>query len=52
MKFIVDKEARDALQGLCDIALKSGGIQNLSAVQIILASIQEEDPPPVKQEAN
>ena len=52
MKFIVDKEAKKALQDLCDIALKTRGIQNLSAVQIILASIQEEDPPPVKQEAN
>jgi len=45
MKFIVDKEAKEALQDLCDIALKTRGIQNLSAVQIILASIQEEEPP-------
>jgi len=41
MKFTVDSEAKKALQDLCDIALKTGGIQNLVAVQVILSNVQD-----------
>jgi len=35
-----DKEGKDILVQLCDIALKTGGLQNMNAVQGILNSIQ------------
>jgi hypothetical protein len=41
MKFIVDEEAKEALQRLCDLALKTGGMQNLPTVQIILSSMTD-----------
>ena len=35
-----DKEARIAIEQLCDIALKAGGIQNLNGVGKVLDSIK------------
>ena len=35
-----DKEGKDILVQLCDIALKTGGLHNMNAVQGILNSIQ------------
>jgi hypothetical protein len=36
-----DKEAIQAIQQLCDIALKAGGIQNLQGIQAVLAGVSE-----------
>lgn len=36
----VDKEGRNAIQQLVDIALKQGGIQNLNPANLILGSIK------------
>ena len=46
MRLIVDKEARQVIEGMCDISLKAGGLQNLRAVSQILANIEDfvEDP--------
>ncbi len=41
MKIIADKEGIQAIQQLCDIALKQGGLQNLQGIQVILGSIEE-----------
>lgn len=41
MKFIVDKEAKQALTQLCDMALKQGGLQNLQAIQAVLTSVED-----------
>lgn len=38
-----DKEAADAIKQLCDIALRSGGIQNMEGVIAILRSIKLEE---------
>lgn len=39
MKISVDKEGQIAIQELCDVALKSGGMANLPRVGQILASV-------------
>jgi len=39
MVFNVDKEGYEALNQLCDIALKVNGLQIMQAIQIILGSI-------------
>jgi len=41
MKIIVDKEGKEAVMQLCDIALKQGGINILTGIQNILSSIEE-----------
>jgi hypothetical protein len=38
MKLIVDAEGYKAIQGLCDIALRYGGLANMQAVNTILCS--------------
>lgn len=40
MKIKVDKKGQEAIQQLCDIALKSGGIQNLNGINTILVSME------------
>ncbi len=40
MEIKADEEARIAITQLCDIALKSGGLQNYKAIGGILASIK------------
>ena len=35
-----DKEGQTQIQALCDIALKSGGLQNLPYINRILASVK------------
>ena len=45
MYIVADKEAKEAIRLLCDIALKVGGVENLEGVKAILDSVQlEEDP--------
>jgi|GEM_PF-3314315 len=46
MKIIVDEEGRQAINGLVDAALRVGGIQNLNAANLILASMQGGEPKP------
>lgn len=41
MKFIVDKEAQEALLQLCDIALKQGGLGNFNSIQKVIESVEE-----------
>jgi len=36
-----DKEAVEAIKQLCDIALKTGGLQNMQGIQVVLGSISE-----------
>ena len=49
----VDQEGRSAIQQLCDIALKSAGVQNLNPVNTILRSVMLLPiPEDVKQETN
>ena len=36
MKIVVDKEGRDVITRLCDVALKVGGVQNLKTVVDVL----------------
>ncbi|KKN54811.1 hypothetical protein LCGC14_0588650 [marine sediment metagenome] len=43
----VDQEANEAIQSLCDVALKIGGIKNLKSVTQTLAAIK---PLPRKEE--
>lgn len=43
MEIVVDKEGREAVMQLLDVALKTGGIQNLPAIQIILNAIKDKD---------
>jgi hypothetical protein len=47
-----NKEGREAIEKLCDVALKAGGINNLQAVLEILqkAQIKEIDVPSAKKE--
>ena len=35
----VDKEAKEIIVGLCDIALKAGGLNNYKAVGVVLNSM-------------
>jgi hypothetical protein len=37
----VDQDGNNAIVKLCDVALKTGGIQNLEAINIILKSLEE-----------
>ena len=43
MVILVDKEALSVMNQLCDIALKSGGIQNLDGVNRILGCVKVDD---------
>lgn len=45
MKIIVDQEARVMIEQLCDIALKAGGIQNLTGVNHLLKFLEEHKKP-------
>ena len=44
MNIAVDKEGRRIIEQLCDIALKTAGIQNLAAVTQILQSLKDDGP--------
>jgi len=37
----VDQEGREAIQQLCDVALRVNGITNLEGVNIILRAVEE-----------
>ncbi len=50
MKISVDKEGAQVIQGLCDIALKSLGIQGLKDVTRILESVRVDEEPADKSE--
>lgn len=41
MKIQVDKEGREAVEQLCDIALKAGGTQNLNGIVAILKAVTD-----------
>ena len=41
MKIRADEKGIQAIQQLCDVALKQGGLSNLQGVQAILSSVQE-----------
>ena len=41
MKIIVDKQGKDAIMQLLDIAPKQGGLQNFNAVNVIKNSIED-----------
>jgi len=41
MKIIVDKEGRSMIEQMCDVALKTGGIRNLSPVIMILEKMSD-----------
>ena len=41
MKFIVDEEGKKVLDGLCDLALKTGGLQNKPLVDSIQANTED-----------
>lgn len=46
MKIKVDAEGKQAIESLCDLALRQGGLQNMQGVQQVLGSveiIQEDD---------
>jgi hypothetical protein len=45
MIIIADDEGIKAVQGLCDIALRNGGLQLMNDVQIILKAVQKLEPP-------
>ncbi len=47
MEIKADQEGIEAITKLCDVALKTGGIQNMNPVSVILSSIKklEEDEP-------
>lgn len=40
MKILADEKGREAIQMLCDIALKSGGLQSMQGIQLILNSLK------------
>lgn len=40
MKIIADKEGQEAIQALCDLALKVGGLNNLDAINKILSHLE------------
>lgn len=39
MKIDTDDEGRQVISKLCDIALRSGGLQNMTAVEEIMAAV-------------
>jgi len=45
MEIIVDKEGREVIVQLCDIALKQGGVQNLQSVAKILSLTKDKEIP-------
>jgi len=49
MKLQTDKEGKNVIEQLCDIALKQGGIQNFNQVGMVLKSV-EMIPEPEKTE--
>lgn len=41
MKIKADKEGVNVIKGLCDVALKTAGIQNLEVVNSIIDGLEE-----------
>lgn len=50
MKIKVDKQGNEAIHQLCDIALKTSGIQSIQGVTQILHSIEVEPDPKEEDE--
>ena len=50
MKIQTDPEGRKAIEALCDVALKAGGIKNLAGITQVLTSIRmiKPEPEPVR----
>ena len=48
MSIIVNEAGRKGVEGLCDAALRVGGIQNFNHISQILGSIQMIEPKPVE----
>jgi hypothetical protein len=42
MKIIVDKEGESIIKQFSDLALRAGGLQNLTMVQVVLQSMKVE----------
>lgn len=40
MKILCDKEGKQAITQLCDVALKVGGLKNMDAINQILGAIK------------
>lgn len=40
MKIIVDAEAKNLIQQLCDVALRSGGLRNMEFVLTVLNNME------------
>jgi hypothetical protein len=45
----VDKKGKQAVVDLCDVALRVGGLKNLTAVQTVLEAIQDVQVPKKKK---
>ena len=43
MNIKADKEGKEAITQLCDVALKTGGIQNLAPITNILKAVSDGD---------
>ena len=43
MKILCDEDGKNVIVSLCDIALKSGGIKNLEAINAILGTVKLEE---------
>lgn len=39
MRIVVDKEGQEAINQLCDLALKVNGLANLEGVNVILSAV-------------
>lgn len=50
MIIIVDKEGRNLIQQMCDLSLKTGGIQNLQGVLSVLNTMKDYGEPVVATE--
>ena len=44
MKIIVDREGEGIIKQFSDLALRAGGLQNLTMVQVVLQSMKVEAP--------
>lgn len=50
MRITVDREGEQAINELCDAALRVGGIKNFNRVRQILESVMNEVPEPGEQD--